>query len=527
MAATQVRYQSARVLHPLEREIMLAQQMAASHTLKRWALAPDDPQLQENAMREIDSFRDSFRDKNCYIALREAAIFYHSRSTKGYGTSDATFQLNPKNDRHQWFYDFLGSEEQYRLRVDKQRLSGAPRLWVDVLVRQDSQVLGVVGTGLELEKFLDNRAEDNQPGVSSMLVDYQGQILLYRGNAESRQTGVNIDAGVDNMFYQLLDSSSERREIRSIMRSLKNGPGNERNVETGFFYMNGKRHLLGMTYLSSIGWYDITLIDLEALMPISRFIPALFAFGSILFLCLLMFHQALRGWILNPIDALETAMKRVRDGDLSEPDLPKGRGEIRELIEHFSSMSTAIRSHTQDLEEEVRGRTLALHKLARVDPLTELTNRRGMNEIIRDTLQRSNREGQTFAIIWLDLDYFKELNDKLGHATGDDALKLVAHVLKENLRPYDSAARWGGDEFLVLLSPCDQVTLLSIGERIRAHLADTFELEGWPTTASLGGYLAQPGDTKDVILQNADEAMYRAKMAGRNRFRLAKSDIVL
>ncbi len=99
-------------------------------------------------------------------------------------------------------------------------------------------------------------------------------------------------------------------------------------------------------------------------------------------------------------------------------------------------------------------------------------------------------------------------------------LKYIAQVLLTALRPYDHASRWGGDEFLVMLSPCTDMTLQRLGDRIRETIeqgAGDLQLQ---VTVSMGGYLAGPGDTVDTALQQADEALYAAKHAGRNRFEI-------
>lgn len=181
-------------------------------------------------------------------------------------------------------------------------------------------------------------------------------------------------------------------------------------------------------------------------------------------------------------------------------------------------MANAVRSTHAELEHRVQERTEALNRLARIDDLTGLTNRRGMTELIVEELSRSARQHSALGIIWIDVDHFKQINDMLGHAEGDRALTSVAQLLRSQIRPYDSAARWGGDEFLVLLTPCDRTALVTLSERIRAEAEHTLSLaNGRPITLSIGAYLAQPGESDEHALLRADEALYRAKNQGRNR----------
>nr|MBP7640377.1 GGDEF domain-containing protein [Thauera sp.] len=101
------------------------------------------------------------------------------------------------------------------------------------------------------------------------------------------------------------------------------------------------------------------------------------------------------------------------------------------------------------------------------------------------------------------------------------ALTTLARVLEGCLRPYDRAARWGGDEFLVLLSPCDGATLEAIAHRVRADIEHGSAACGETFTVTVGACLAEPGETLGTVLQLADEALYRAKEAGRNRVVIA------
>ena len=141
-------------------------------------------------------------------------------------------------------------------------------------------------------------------------------------------------------------------------------------------------------------------------------------------------------------------------------------------------------------------------------------------------LGRGQREGKALGILWLDIDYFKEINDSHGHALGDQVLKQVAAIISATIRSYDVAARWGGDEFLVLVYPTDQQHLDSLGERLRAAIASSravLDAKGQPLamSVSIGGYVATPGEELDHVLQAGDEALYAAKEAGRNAYRAA------
>ncbi|MEX1170435.1 MAG: EAL domain-containing protein [Chloroflexota bacterium] len=162
------------------------------------------------------------------------------------------------------------------------------------------------------------------------------------------------------------------------------------------------------------------------------------------------------------------------------------------------------------------------------DGLTGLANRVLFRDRVTTAIERARgRDGRQFAILFIDLDDFKTLNDMLGHARGDDILMAVARRVSESLRPSDTAARLGGDEFAVILEAVeDEATALSIAIRMADALREPMEIHGGLTTvaASIGVALSGTlGETADDLLRNADVAMYAAKSTSRGRAQVFQS----
>lgn len=155
------------------------------------------------------------------------------------------------------------------------------------------------------------------------------------------------------------------------------------------------------------------------------------------------------------------------------------------------------------------------------DFLTKLLNRAEILAGLKRELSRSERTGQPVGIILADLDHFKEVNDSHGHAAGDEALKEVARRLRSDLRPYDLAGRYGGEEFLLILPTCNLNIATQRAEQLRLSISKepVFTLLGGvPLTISMGVTVSNPeaGLTAQELLQQADTALYRAKEKGRN-----------
>ncbi|HEY4410029.1 MAG TPA: diguanylate cyclase, partial [Acidimicrobiia bacterium] len=162
------------------------------------------------------------------------------------------------------------------------------------------------------------------------------------------------------------------------------------------------------------------------------------------------------------------------------------------------------------------------------DSLTHLPNRRLFRDRVGHALARAQRRPATSAVLFVDLDKFKDVNDSLGHSAGDQLLTTVADRLRAVVRPGDTVARLGGDEFAVLVEDiAGEDDAVAMSERLLAALAAPFVLRGKEVSAgaSIGIALSIPGDSVDELLRNADVAMYTAKGAGRGRAALFAPDM--
>jgi diguanylate cyclase (GGDEF)-like protein len=161
-----------------------------------------------------------------------------------------------------------------------------------------------------------------------------------------------------------------------------------------------------------------------------------------------------------------------------------------------------------------------LAELSETDDLTGLSNARGLVDRLDAELARSRRYREPLALLLVDLDGLKSINDRYGHRAGDDAIRGVADVIRCELRESDVGARWGGDEFAVLAPSTSPVAALALAERIRALIPE--RSTRWPLSASVGVATLDPNTDGEItdsatLMRVADAAMYEAKRSGRNR----------
>lgn len=189
-------------------------------------------------------------------------------------------------------------------------------------------------------------------------------------------------------------------------------------------------------------------------------------------------------------------------------------------IERVSMIARDI-SEAKALQDDLSARAFT-------DELTGLANRALLHDRLGQALGRVSRNDEQLAVLFLDLDYFKPVNDDLGHDAGDELLRLAAQRIRAAVRPADTVARLGGDEFVVLAELSDAREALRVAERVRKNLARPFTVGDVTveTSASIGIALTVDGDIEpDTLLSHADRASYRAKALGRNRAEIFHEDV--
>lgn len=521
-AEKQVLYDKSRTLQPILREVALSRQLANSETLRRWARHPDAPGLERRAIEELESYRRNFADRSYFVGLAKNGRYYHDNARNEFAGRELRYVLDPKATKDAWFFDLIRQRRDLHINVNPDPDLGITKLWIDVLIRDGNEILGIAGTGLDLTSFIENVVEVREPGITSLFVDHAGAIQIHRNQALIDFGSISKSGSVQNTIALLFERPEDHRTVLAAMKALPDRPG---SVETLNVQLKGRRHLAGIAYLPEIDWYEITLLDLDVLLPFSQFAGLMAVYGATLLGLLVLFNLAMRRYVISPLVRLEREIVSIEAGKESSlsPDAMDD-GEIGRLTRRFAAMGQAVAEARRELERKVQERTAALERLTKIDPMTELLNRRGMLERLEAELQRSTRESTRMGILWIDIDLFKEINDRHGHDRGDAALRTIADMITRSVRPYDAVARWGGDEFLVMLPEVDQLSLDRLGERLRSEIERCTTLidasgKVIPLRVSVGGHLRSGHEDLESLLMRGDRALFGAKTAHRNTYR--------
>jgi diguanylate cyclase len=212
----------------------------------------------------------------------------------------------------------------------------------------------------------------------------------------------------------------------------------------------------------------------------------------------------------NHLEGLLGTMDQHRQQrDEREQEVAARLHSLAERVAHMEQEALGFREHLEEQRQK-----------ALIDPLTGLPNRAAWSERLDHEISEWQQHGNTLMLAMLDLDHFKRINDNYGHLAGDKVLKIIASVLRKRLRGTDFIARFGGEEFVLLMPSTVPAAGMKLLEHLRASIeACPFHFKGERVTItiSMGLTAFKPGEHSDLVLKRADQALYRAKSAGRNR----------
>jgi len=278
----------------------------------------------------------------------------------------------------------------------------------------------------------------------------------------------------------------------------------------------GVEELAAVTGVPLANWFVVArLPTAEAFEPVDTVRSFFFRVALVLLAGMVVVLVVILGFVFRPLKHAAHRMRQMADGDIPLAPLPVTRhDEVGEMVEGFNHLVVRLQ------ESENR-----LSHLAHHDPLTGLPNRRALLDRLRQSVALAQRQGTRLALLFVDIDGFKPVNDRHGHDIGDLLLQHLAATLSQSVRQADVVARFGGDEFVVLLTDvAGRDSVAAVATKLIDTLSQPCQLR--EHTVAVGasvGIALYPADATDAdhLMSKADQAMYEVKRSGRQAFRFA------
>ncbi len=289
-------------------------------------------------------------------------------------------------------------------------------------------------------------------------------------------------------------------------------------------------------------WYLVAEAPFEVVFaPVVSVVKRIFVIDLCVILLFSFLAYKITAAILKPIETLSDGARQIAQGQLDhEIPEPATHDEIGLLTHTFNDMMRKLRGNQTEIEianAKLRDQNLelqqaneVLEQLSITDGLTKLHNHRFFQDQLTREIKRVNRVKEPLSMILVDVDDFKSLNDRLGHAAGDELLRRIAMLMNDSIRESDLLARYGGDEFVVLASDTDLAGAEQLAEKVRTAIAESSSIIDEslrPTRTTLSMAIAQYAGTRKRFFAAADSALYRAKAQGKNCVALDDGDEVI
>ncbi|BBP42550.1 GGDEF domain-containing protein [Thiosulfativibrio zosterae] len=658
----QLFFDKNRTLQPILQETALAKQMAQEPALLAMALDDNDLAAREAGLAVLENYRLKFQDHSFFAAFRKTQHYFYNDADNSRQNNPLAYTLNPQTADDQWFFRAIQlTDRPYQINVNKDTVLGTTKVWINLLLKHQGEVVGIIGTGLGLDSFLKQSVDISQPGIRNLFIDENLNIQLDRDERRINLASfIKPPSEQENLSF-LLSHPEDLNTIKTFAKQLKSANSVEQ-IKTFWSHDDGNQRLIGITYLPEIGWFNITLFEPDELV----FIDPLFivsTLSGLILLILFILFRVNHALFIQPLVQLTQSVQqfRVDPHQLPNTSVRGYSQEMDTLSTEFKSLIEQVKYTQETLEQRIQERTLALQEnetklntilniipafvfikdpamrftyvnkavqnlfktplrdiigktdhsffnedfansaeiedrkvfekgeeshreesvlndagevvkvlhtvkiplkhengsvyalcgiawditqqkqselatkqLALYDSLTQLPNRRLLMERLQQEQTLGQRKKTYAALLFLDLDNFKPLNDNYGHDIGDQLLLQTAQRLTQAVRETDTVARFGGDEFIIILSELStdyseaMASTQKIVDKILWQLAEPYDLTlaqsglQHQCTLSIGITLFKgQGFNPQQIIQHADQAMYLAKKQGRNRSHLS------
>ncbi|KJR42580.1 histidine kinase [Candidatus Magnetoovum chiemensis] len=358
-ASLEARVRKNDILPILQRELALSMKMANSPVLKQWVLDENNPQLKELAMKELESFRELFRDKSYFIASAKTNNFYFNNASNEFKGQELRQNLEKDKEDDQWFFSTLKDIEGFDLNIDSNSAIGITKVWFNVVMTEGGEHIAVCGTGLDLSKFIEEVVRGKGTGITTILTGQKGDIKAHPDINNIAFNAITKSVKERKTVFSILGSNKERKRLETAMANLREG---KKEVETMFVTIDNVDYIASVAFMPELNWYDIVLVNVSVIMSVKKFIPFIVIFTCALLAVITTFLSFMDRLVLKPLTRLTESTIKIAAGTYNVFIPVVSNDEIGALTASFNKMAAKVQGYTYNLESMIKERTEKLHQ---------------------------------------------------------------------------------------------------------------------------------------------------------------------
>ncbi|MDT8406226.1 MAG: biofilm regulation protein phosphatase SiaA [Methylococcales bacterium] len=353
-ARNQVALSRQTMLAPVLRELALSQRLAESIVTREWLLNEADPVAKQRFFQEADNFQRAFQDHAWFLIHQRSLNYYYQQQDHPF-SAEPRYQLTPNNSENTWYFNIIDSDSAYNINVNIDTHLNTSRVWLNVPVRAEGQIIGLAGTGMDLTRFVTQLIESSEKGVTPMILTADGQIQAHPDQAK---IALGAGAGVGNPDLKLT-RFVKPEQAETVLAALRLSYQQPEQITLVNVTLEEAQQLLAVAYIPELDWYLASAVNLNVAEFIESDVLWVMLVTAAAALALLVFALifAVERVLIRPLMHLQHSASAIAAG-CYEVNLPKaGHDEIGALVKAFSSMINTIQRHTQELESKVKERT--------------------------------------------------------------------------------------------------------------------------------------------------------------------------
>lgn len=261
LVKNQVLFDKNRTLIPILNELKIIEEMSNNKDILDFFINENNPIIKEKGLKTLEKYRLELKEKNYFLALANSKNYYYQNSI--YPDVNPKYQLSQNNKNDKWFFDVLKMNNSYQINVNKDSVLGITKVWINYLLKNNNQLIGVIGTGFELKNFIKETVDVQQEGIRNIFINQDMAIQLDRNDSLIDFSTISKSSNEIKTLDLIIKDKLYLNQIRTNIDLIKNE--NPNSIKILWIKTDGKKSLLAISYLKDVDWYNITIIDNDKL----------------------------------------------------------------------------------------------------------------------------------------------------------------------------------------------------------------------------------------------------------------------